>query len=217
MRFTKPALDFMKLRIIDKYSDSFVEPGEMVGVIAAQSIGEPTTQLTLNSVTYDTDIIVRNREGIIKKVEIGEFIEKKILISNKKEYYEDKDTMYAEINDDEFYEIPSATEDGEITWNTIEAVPRHPVVNEDGTNTLHQVTTEHGRDVTATKAKSFLQLREGKMVQVNGKDLKVGDYLPVSRKPIDFTEVAMLDLKTVFPPNEYLYTSEIDKAKSVLT
>jgi DNA-directed RNA polymerase II subunit RPB1 len=32
-----------------KYKQSIVHPGEMVGVIAGQSIGEPTTQLTLNT------------------------------------------------------------------------------------------------------------------------------------------------------------------------
>ena len=31
------------------YKKSIVHPGEMVGMIAAQSIGEPTTQMTLNT------------------------------------------------------------------------------------------------------------------------------------------------------------------------
>ena len=32
-----------------KYKQAIVHPGEMVGVVAGQSIGEPTTQLTLNT------------------------------------------------------------------------------------------------------------------------------------------------------------------------
>ena len=32
-----------------KYIDAVVNPSEMVGVVAAQSIGEPSTQLTLNT------------------------------------------------------------------------------------------------------------------------------------------------------------------------
>lgn len=48
-RFTKPALDYLKLLILHKYKNSFIEPGEMVGVLAAQSIGEPATQMTLNT------------------------------------------------------------------------------------------------------------------------------------------------------------------------
>jgi DNA-directed RNA polymerase I subunit RPA1 len=32
-----------------KYLQSLAEPGEAVGVLAAQSIGEPSTQMTLNT------------------------------------------------------------------------------------------------------------------------------------------------------------------------
>ena len=35
--------------ILFMYIKSFIDPGEMVGVLAAQSIGEPSTQLTLNT------------------------------------------------------------------------------------------------------------------------------------------------------------------------
>ena len=35
--------------IVLRYKQAIVHPGEMVGVIAGQSIGEPTTQLTLNT------------------------------------------------------------------------------------------------------------------------------------------------------------------------
>lgn len=44
-----PALLKVKSYILDKYNESRVSPGDMVGIIAAQSIGEPTTQLNLNS------------------------------------------------------------------------------------------------------------------------------------------------------------------------
>ena len=213
-KLTKKSIELLLININNSYKKAIVAPGEMVGMIAAQSIGEPTTQLTLNSVTYDTPIIVRNKEGFIKKVSIGEFTDFHIKNTKKLEYYENKDTTYSELN--EFYEIPSATEDGKITWNTIEAVTQHPVVNEDGTNTLLKVTTEHGREVIATKAKSFLQLIDGKIDDAAGKDLKVGDYLPVSRMPIEFTETRSLNLKDLFSPKEYVYGSEIAKVKEVM-
>ena len=169
---------------------------------------------TLNSVTFETPIIVRNREGEIKKIQIGEFIEKKIKVATKTEYYQDKDTTYAEVDD--YYEIPSCDEDGNILWKQIEAVTRHPVINKDGTNTMLKITTEEEREVIATKAKSFLKLVNGKIIPVDGDTLKVGDYLPVSKKQIDFKENTMLDLKSILPPTEYIYTSEVEKAKSVM-
>jgi DNA-directed RNA polymerase II subunit RPB1 len=48
-RFNKQAVTLLMEHIILNYKKSIVHPGEMVGVIAGQSIGEPTTQLTLNT------------------------------------------------------------------------------------------------------------------------------------------------------------------------
>lgn len=48
-RFTKAIFDEMIREIRFRYIKSQVHPGEMVGALAAQSIGEPTTQLTLNT------------------------------------------------------------------------------------------------------------------------------------------------------------------------
>ena len=169
---------------------------------------------TLNSVTYETHIIVRNREGKIQKVQIGEFIEKHIASPKKLEYYAEKDTTYAEMS--EYYEIPSCTEGGEVVWKEIEAVTRHPVINEDGTNIMLKVTTKEDREVIATKAKSFLKLVNGKVVPVEGDTLKVGDYIPVSTKQIDFKESDMLNVREILPMTEYIYSSEIEKAKEVM-
>jgi DNA-directed RNA polymerase beta' subunit len=169
---------------------------------------------TLNSVTYETDIIVRNKLGEIKKIQIGEFIENKINIAKKLEYYKDKDTTYAELED--YYEIPSCDEDGNILWKQIEAVTKHPVINKDGTNTMLKVTTHEEREVIATKAKSFLKLMNGKITAIDGDKLKVGDYLPVSKLPIDYTEKRELDLRSILCPSEYIYSTEVEKAKAVM-
>jgi DNA-directed RNA polymerase beta' subunit/intein/homing endonuclease len=48
-RFHRKALIYLLENIVLKYKQALVNPGEMVGVIAGQSIGEPTTQLTLNT------------------------------------------------------------------------------------------------------------------------------------------------------------------------
>jgi len=47
-KFNRTALDLMLLRVKQLFLDGLVAPGEMVGCIAAQSIGEPMTQLTLD-------------------------------------------------------------------------------------------------------------------------------------------------------------------------
>jgi DNA-directed RNA polymerase beta' subunit len=213
-RFHRNGLVVLLETVFLKYKQAIVHPGEMVGVVAGQSIGEPTTQMTLNSFTYETEILVRNSAGEIKCVQIGDFVKWGIDTTKKMDYMKEKDTTYAELS--EFYEVPSATEDGNTIWCRIEAVTKHPVINEDGTNTMVKVTTRGNREIIATKAKSFLQFIDGKIQGVNGSDLKVGDYLPVSKKALDFAEQTKLDLRSILPPTEYIYGSEMEKARSVM-
>ena len=47
--FTRTAFDWLAEQIVVKHMKSWVAPGEMAGIIAAQSLGEPTTQMTLNT------------------------------------------------------------------------------------------------------------------------------------------------------------------------
>lgn len=47
--FHRQAVEILLEKVCAQYRKSLVHPGEMVGVIAGQSIGEPTTQMTLNT------------------------------------------------------------------------------------------------------------------------------------------------------------------------
>lgn len=202
----------LKNTILKQFYKSIVAPGEAVGVNAAQNIGEPTTQLTLNSVAYDTLIVVRTgtEYDIVK---IGDFIEKTIEDSVRLEHYEN-DTTYAELPYE--CEVPSVNEEGMVSWKKIEAVTRHPVVNKDGSNTVLRVTTRHGREVIATKAKSFLKLIDGKITGVNGSDLRVGDYLPVNKKPLTNEDRFEFNLRKYLPPTEYTYASDLAIADKLI-
>lgn len=51
-RLNRVAFDWLLGEIESRFSSSLVNPGEMVGVLAAQSIGEPATQMTLNTFHY---------------------------------------------------------------------------------------------------------------------------------------------------------------------
>ena len=51
-RFTRNALNECLKRVLKGYRNSLACHGEMVGVIAASSISEPTTQMTLNTFHY---------------------------------------------------------------------------------------------------------------------------------------------------------------------
>ena len=48
-RFTKEAFEMLMEIIVLTHMKSWVQPGDQVGIVAAQSIGEPATQMTLNT------------------------------------------------------------------------------------------------------------------------------------------------------------------------
>lgn len=186
-RFNKKALTVLLEMIVLKYKNSLIAPGEMVGMISAQSIGEPTTQLTLNSVSYDTRIMLKIN-GQIKVCQIGEYIDQYIEKAERMENHPN-DTKLGYINADEDVFIPSVDAFGITSWKRVEAVTRHPVVNVDGTNTVLRVTTEDGRQVIATKAKSFLSIdAKNQLAATNGSDLKVGDYIPINQRAFEMPE-----------------------------
>ena len=171
---------------------------------------------TLNSVDWDTEIIIA-KNGKMITPKIGEFIDK---------YYydclEDKEKqskiqnlpngqIYIPLEDGNDWKAISCDEDGIMKWTKLEAITRHPVINEDGTNTILKVIMESGREVKATKGKSFLTLQNGKILEANGSDLKVGDSLPIANHlKIDHLDaIKEISLRSI--PTEYLYGSDVSQ------
>jgi DNA-directed RNA polymerase beta' subunit len=133
---------------------------------------------TLNSVEWNTEIVI-DEDGQLVKKRIGEWIDERIANSNAEDLERhEKDTILEYVRDKKV-RIEACTTDGKIIWDDVEAVTRHPVHNKDGTKTLLKITTQGGRVVVATKAKSFLKRVKNEIVGVDGDSIKVGDYLPV--------------------------------------
>jgi DNA-directed RNA polymerase II subunit RPB1 len=49
---TREAFDWVLGEVETKFNQSLINPGEMCGTLAAQSINEPATQMTLNRLHY---------------------------------------------------------------------------------------------------------------------------------------------------------------------
>lgn len=167
--------------------------------------------MTLNSVDYETEILLKINDKI-KKVKIGEYIDNHIesIEINDIEKHPN-DTTLAWIKKDNV-EIMSCDVAGKMHWKKVEAVTQHPVINEDGTNTLLKVILKSGREVSATKAKSFLMRINNEIVPVNGKDLRVGDRLPVSTVLHVDKELTHINLSDYLSKKDFLFMSEVDKA-----
>lgn len=182
-RLDTTAFDTLLSKIELKFHKALASPSEMVGTIAAQSIGEPATQMTLNSVDWDTQIVIA-RDGHIMTPKIGEFIHEYERTADAwRITTHDNDQIYIDMKDDghEWMAI-SCDVSGKMMWTKLEAITHHPVVNEDGTDTIIEVQLASGRTVKATKGRSFLtrDKNNDEVVDITGADLKVGDVLPIA-------------------------------------
>lgn len=191
-KFSLSQLESISKQIISSFNRSVVEPGEMVGILGAQSLGEPVTQMVLNSVDWNEDILVR--DTILNKdllVPIGKFIDEQIegdkekVISMGDNLENNMKGIYYLDTTDKNYSIQSVDENGKISWKKIEAITKHLPINKDGSDTLIKVTTRTGKSVIATKGKSFLTQKDNKVLPVRGDEIKVGDYLPIMKSSSD--------------------------------
>lgn len=198
----------LKEEIEKVYYKSLIDPGDSVGVICAQSIGEKQTQTTLNSVDWTEKLLYTQQDKTVVEP-IGKMIDRLLTLDpNNITKIEENRTEYLPLP--EGYMIPSCDENGNTNWYRIEAVTRHLPVGK-----LVRVVTQSGRTVTATQSKSFLVWDGTKFEGVLGSDVKVGDILPTTtslRKPT--VEHSYFDMETIFPKNKYLYTTELIKARN---
>jgi DNA-directed RNA polymerase beta' subunit len=162
---------------------------------------------TLNSVDWHTDIIIM-KDGEIQTPRIGEWIDEYISKTDESKIQRlPNDQLYVALDDTHDWKAISCDEKGNMMWTKLEAITKHPVVNEDGSNTILEVTTESGRVVRATKGKSFLVRTGDHLVPTDGVDLKVGDELPIANSLAisDKMIKSTLDIKRILSPKEWVY------------
>jgi DNA-directed RNA polymerase beta' subunit len=181
-RFNKKALEILLQTIILTYKRSIVAPGEMVGMIAAQSIGEPTTQM---SNIYCEHIRCVKINKISKKVSmvtgpIGKLCDD--LIDENPHYtfntgHENSIETLLEALEDEYYIVGVDTQE-QTHWNKISHISRHPTNGD-----LVKITTKSGRSTTTTLSHSHL-IRDEETQQVapiKGSELVEGMRIPVAK------------------------------------
>jgi hypothetical protein len=191
-RLTDHMFDTLVGAIAYCFRRALVHPGEMVGSLAAEDIGEPATQMTLNSVEWNTEIVVIESDNPVR-APIGKWIDEKMIReSDRIQYIPENRTQYLELK--EVVYVPTATNEGIASWERLTAVTRHLPVGD-----LVRVRTRSGCEITATQQKSFLIWEEEKQLFVpkDGLDLKIGDFIPTARdmKPPPFISEGGADWK----------------------
>jgi len=168
---------------------------------------------TLNSVDWDTKVMIA-KNGEIVCPEIGEFIDAHLAANANAVKVYANNQEYLVLNDGNDWQAISCDDNGKMMWTKLEAITRHPVVNEDGTNTILEVELDSGRITKATKGKSFLTLIDGKVKEINGSELKVGDVLPIANS-LAIDEIGLINtisLRKYLPPTEWLYGTDVNLA-----
>lgn len=193
---------------VNHFNNSELVAGYALGIIASQSIGQRIMQLTLNSVDWDTDLIVRWHayNDAPMHGSVGLMIDA-LMKQNTPLHPDPKEpsTTYLEIPKGHA-EALTIDDAGRVSWKPLLAVTRHPPKNKDGSNMLLKITTKSGRTVTCTKAKSFLVVENDQVKEISGEDLRVGHQLPVTYT-LPPTETYYLDLSVYLNKKETLFTS----------
>lgn len=171
---------------------------------------------TLNSVHYDEELLL-SVNGKLKRVKIGDFTHD---VMNRAApdaiEHHPQDAEFAWVRNEDV-KVLAVDDVGRVDWQTVEAVTHHPVINEDGSDTLLHVRTRTGREVRATRGESFLKREDNKIVRLKGSDLRVGDRLPVSTvlPTRDVAAVDSLRVEDYLHPSEWLYVSHVEAALRV--
>ena len=120
-KLNKQVFDFIIETITNRFLSSFIQPGEAVGVLAAQSVGEPVSQLTLKSF-HKAGLGVNT--GAPRMKEVIEYSKKiknpQLVIYLKEEYARDKDHAKHIMSQIEFTQLQDLVIKTEILYENEE-------------------------------------------------------------------------------------------------
>jgi len=169
-KLTKSALDYVVEQIEYQYMEAFAAPGQLVGVIAAQSIGQPCTQM---SSVYGSKALIISEGGEHYFGPIGKFIDTLINANKSKVITIGPDSVVLDL--DKPFNIVGVSNDEKTSWKSISQVSRHPA-----NGGLVKVITRSGKTTTATLTHSFLKRSPNGIEPILGSDLNEGDRIPVA-------------------------------------
>jgi len=151
----------------ERYENAKISPGEAIGIITAESFGEPSTQM---SIPFFEKVIIKVNNKI-KIIEIGKFVDEIIKLNGSFKLNDHSEVL--PLNILEVY-TPSLNQDEKIEWKRVTEVSRHKYLNK-----LIKLSTASGRNIIATDNHSFVTRKNNKIIPIVGNKLKTGDRIPV--------------------------------------
>jgi DNA-directed RNA polymerase beta' subunit len=208
-----------------KYDDSaeargFVESSFIRGLspqeffFHAMGGREGLIDTAVKSVTGDTRIVILEN-GSPKSITIGSWIDAQIDNAPKEsvEHYVERDMELLRLKNNTAY-IPTADEDGVVSWGEITAITRHDPGKE-----LYEIKTLGGKRVIVTESKSLLiwDSLTSKFLRKSTPEVKIGDCVPVteylSTPP---TILDNINISKYLSKKEYIFGTDFNIAKDML-
>jgi DNA-directed RNA polymerase beta' subunit len=170
--YTRAAFDWLAEQIVVKHMKSWVVPGEMAGIISAQSLGEPTTQMSAHKETW---ISVKNLKNTSLNFtgQVGTFIDQ--IYTQNLDAVVDIGSNSSLMDLENEWAIMGVSNDEKASWKPISQLSRHPA-----NGGMVKVTTKSGRSTKATLSHSFLRRTTNGIAEIKGSELRVGMRIPVA-------------------------------------
>lgn len=200
--------------LFNHYEKCLKTNGDVVGIEAAQSCSERFTQSALNSVDWKTRMVIQwtsiyDAPPVPVESEVGKLID--ALIEERQDEVEiqsDGVTCYLPLKPGEASAL-STDEYGNMKWTSLLAVTRHPPINKDGSNDLLEIVVKTGQRVIVTKGKSLLVEQNGKLVEIDGDKVSVGDRIPIVSYLPSRNINDTVQLRNYLSPRKYIYTTNL--------
>lgn len=165
-KLTKKDTEKILLRLKQIYERAKINAGESIGVITAESFGEPSTQM---SIAKNEKIIIKIKDRI-KIIEIGKFVNGLIELKGSLKLNNSEITP---MNDLDIY-VPSLNQEEKVEWKKVIECSRHKTNKK-----LIKLVTKSGRSIVATDNHSFVIRKDNSITPIKGADLDIGDRIPV--------------------------------------
>jgi DNA-directed RNA polymerase beta' subunit len=174
-RLSRVAVERVVQQVRSAFFAAVAAPSEMVGIVAAQSIGEPTTQLS--NLKTSRLLICSGAAGDFFNGEIGAFVDALLEEHASGVVQLGGDSVVLDLVGDKMdHFIVGVSDDEKTSWRRISQISRHPA-----NGGMVHVRTKSGKSTCATLSHSFLKRTESGVAPVLGSDLKVGDRMPIAK------------------------------------
>lgn len=204
-KLTKKQIQYFADEVFINFERSIITPGEPVGTVAAQSIGEPGTQMSIAG----NERVIISVDNIPQIHQIGKIVDN-FFNDYSADVYRIGDSEVLDLSEGIDIKVPSINDQEKLVWKNVKQFSRHSPNGK-----LLKITTRTGRKILATPSHSFLIRSNNEIISIKGDDLSIDDRIPIMKEMQTESEGMELNLKNLLPPSKFWYGSEVDKAKNI--